>query len=276
MFQSYALFPHLSVAGNIAFGLKQEGLPKADIAERVEDMLALVKLAGFGARRPDQLSGGQRQRVALARALVINPTVLLLDEPLSNLDLKLRDEMRIEIAGLQRRLGITTVFVTHDQGEALVMSNRIAVMNAGRIEQIGGPADIYERPATRFVAEFIGRMNFFSGQATSANEVRTVRGLVIAVPLPDGIANGAEVHVTVRPERSRLARDKPETGLALRGTVRQVLYLGATREFHLDLDGGERGMVEMPNDGSPVPFDVGAPVWLTASFDNCLVLPARS
>ena len=119
-------------------------------------------------------------------------------------------------------------------------------------------------------------MNFFSGQVTPAREVRTARGLVIAVPLPAGIANGAEVHVAVRPERSRLARDTPEAGLALRGAVRQVLYLGATREFHLDLDGGERGMVEMPNDGSPVPFDVGAVVWLAASFDNCLVLPARS
>ena len=274
VFQDYALFPHMSAADNVGFGLRMRNVPQTEIAKRVADALDLVQLAGLGERRPLQLSGGQRQRVALARALVINPTVLLLDEPLSNLDLKLRDEMRIEIAGLQRRLGITTVFVTHDQGEALVMSNRIAVMNAGRIEQIGGPADIYERPATRFVAEFIGRMNFFSGKVTSVREVRTARGLVIAVPLPNGIAHGAEVHVAVRPERSRLARDKPETGLALRGTVRQVLYLGATREFHLDLDGGERGMVEMPNDGSPVPFDIGAPVWLAASFDNCLVLPA--
>src|SRR6185295_20011574 len=152
----------------------------------------------------------------------------------------------------------------------LVMSNRIAVMNAGRIEQIGEPADIYERPATRFVADFIGRMNFFFGHVTPARDVRTARGLVIAVPVPAGITNGADVHVAVRPERSRLSREKPDGGLALKGTVRQVLYLGATREFHLDLDGGERGLVEMPNDGSPVPFDVGAPVWLTASFDNCL------
>jgi spermidine/putrescine transport system ATP-binding protein len=156
------------------------------------------------------------------------------------------------------------------------MSDRIAVMNAGRIEQIGEPADIYEHPATRFVAEFIGRMNFFSGEVTPAREVRTARGLIIAVPVPAGIANGAAVHVAVRPERSRLSRDKPEGGLALRGTVRQVLYLGSTREFHLDLDGGERGLVEMPNDGSAVPFDAGAPVWLAASFENCLVLPARS
>ena len=156
------------------------------------------------------------------------------------------------------------------------MSNRIAVMNAGRIEQIGEPADVYEHPATRFVAEFIGRMNFFSGHVTPGRDVRTARGVAIAVPVPAEVANGAAVHVAVRPERSRLSRDKPAAGLALRGTVRQVLYLGSTREFHLDLDGGERGLVEMPNDGSPVPFDTGAIVWLAASFENCLVLPARS
>ena len=276
VFQDYALFPHMSAADNVAFGLRMRNVSQSEIAKRVADALELVQLVGLGERRPLQLSGGQRQRVALARALVINPAVLLLDEPLSNLDLKLREEMRIEIAGIQRRLGITTVFVTHDQGEALVMSNRIAVMNAGRIEQIGNPADIYERPATRFVAEFIGRMNFFSGQVTPTRDVRTARGLVIAVPVPAEIATGAEVHVAVRPERARLTREKPDASLALRGTVRQVLYLGATREFHLDLDGGERGLVEMPNDGGAVPFEPGAAVWLATSFGNCRVLPARS
>jgi len=276
VFQDYALFPHMSAAENVGFGLRMRNVPRAEAAKRVADALELVQLAGLGERRPLQLSGGQRQRVALARALVINPTVLLLDEPLSNLDLKLRDEMRIEIAGLQRRLGITTVFVTHDQGEALVMSNRIAVMNAGRIEQIGGPSDIYERPATRFVAEFIGRMNFFSGHVTTARTVQTAKGLTIAVPVPAEVASGAPVNVAVRPERSRLSSDKPERGLALRGTIRQVLYLGSTREFHLDLDGGELGIVEMPNDGSAVPYDAGAVVWLAAAFENCLVLPARS
>src|SRR5205814_7183224 len=155
---------------------------------RVREALDLVQLTGLAERRPLQLSGGQRQRVALARALVIHPTVLLLDEPLSNLDLKLREEMRVEIAGLQRRLGITTVFVTHDQGEALVMSDRIAVMNAGRIEQVGEPAEIYERPATRFVAEFIGRMNIF----TRENEI-----------------------VAIRPERAQLAAERPASGFAL-------------------------------------------------------------
>jgi ABC-type Fe3+/spermidine/putrescine transport system ATPase subunit len=266
----------MSAAGNVGFGLRMRNVPQAEIAKRVAEALDLVQLEGLGERRPLELSGGQRQRVALARALVINPTVLLLDEPLSNLDLKLRDEMRIEIAGLQRRLGITTVFVTHDQGEALVMSNRIAVMNAGRIEQIGSPVDIYERPATRFVAEFIGRMNFFSGNVTPERTIRTGKGLTIAVPVSADVATGTAVNVAVRPERSRLSSEKPATGLALRGTVRQVLYLGSTREFHLDLEGGERGIVETPNDGSAVPFAAGASAWLSAGFENCLVLPAQS
>jgi spermidine/putrescine ABC transporter ATP-binding subunit len=274
VFQDYALFPHMTAAANVAFGLRMRNVPSAEMAKRVADALDLVQLAGLGDRRPLQMSGGQRQRVALARALVINPAVLLLDEPLSNLDLKLREEMRVEIAGLQRRLGITTVFVTHDQSEALVMSNRIAVMNAGRIEQVGTPADIYERPATRFVAEFIGRMNLFSGQVTPSRGVRTARGLEIPAPVPGDLAAGTAVHVAVRPERARLLSQQPDQGLALRGTVRQVLYLGATREFHVDLDGGERGLVETPNDGTAPKLEPGAVVWLAAPFENCRVLRA--
>ena len=273
VFQDYALFPHLSAADTVAFGLKMRKVPPADIGRRVAAALELVKLKGLGERRPLQMSGGQRQRVALARALVINPTVLLLDEPLSNLDLKLREEMRVEIVDIQRRLGITTVFVTHDQSEALVMSDRIAVMNAGRIEQIGDPADIYERPATRFVAEFIGRMNVFAGVVTPDRRVRTAVGLELTGPVPQDIATGAAVHVAVRPERACLSRDKPAEGLALAGIVRQVLYLGATREFHLELDGGERGLVETPNDGAAARFEPGDAVWLAASFDNCRLLP---
>jgi spermidine/putrescine transport system ATP-binding protein len=274
VFQDYALFPHMTAAENVAFGLRMRKVPPAETAKRVADALDLVQLAGLGQRRPLQMSGGQRQRVALARALVINPTVLLLDEPLSNLDLKLREEMRVEIAGLQRRLGITTVFVTHDQSEALVMSNRIAVMNAGRIEQVGTPADIYERPATRFVAEFIGRMNLFSGRVTPSRGVRTERGLELPAPVPEEFAPGTAVHVAVRPERARLLCDPPANGLALRGTLRQVLYLGATREFHVDLDGGERGLVETPNDGAAPRIEPGAIVWLAAPFENCRVLRA--
>jgi putative spermidine/putrescine transport system ATP-binding protein len=248
VFQDYALFPHMTAGENVAFGLKMRNFSKNEIASRVHETLDLVQLAGLAERRPLELSGGQRQRVALARALVIRPALLLLDEPLSNLDLKLREEMRIEIAGLQRRLGITTVFVTHDQGEALVMSDRVAVMHAGRIEQVGRPADIYERPATRFVAEFIGRMNFF-----------TRGGRLIAI----------------RPERAKLAAERPAAGFSCLGKVRQVLYLGATLEYHLEFEGGERGLVEVPNDGSAPRFAAGAPAWLTAPPESCFEMPAR-
>jgi spermidine/putrescine ABC transporter ATP-binding subunit len=275
VFQDYALFPHMTAADNVAFGLKMRKVPQAEIARRVTDALELVQLPGLGERRPPQMSGGQRQRVARARALVINPAGLLLVEPLSNLDLKLREEMRVEIVAIQRRLGITTVFVTHDQGEALVMSDRIAVMNAGRIEQIGTPSDIYERPATRFVAQFIGRMNLFAGIVTADRTVRTAAGVVLGSAVPPDIATGTAVHVALRPERARLARERPADRLALQGTVRQVFYLGATREFRLDLDGGERGVVEMPNDGTAPQFEPGANVWLTAAFDDCRVLAAR-
>jgi putative spermidine/putrescine transport system ATP-binding protein len=242
VFQDYALFPHMTAGENVAFGLRMRGIEKAQTEQRVREALDLVQLRGLAERRPLELSGGQRQRVALARALVIRPAVLLLDEPLSNLDLKLREEMRVEIAGIQRRLGITTVFVTHDQGEALVMSHRIAVMNAGRIEQIGRPADIYEKPASRFVAEFIGRMNFFQ-------------------------ANGRTV--AIRPERARLSRDQPSSGFARHGTVRNVLYLGATLEYHLDLQ-GERALVEAPNDGAAPPFQAGDAVWFAAPGESAL------
>jgi ABC-type Fe3+/spermidine/putrescine transport system ATPase subunit len=243
VFQDYALFPHMTAGENIAFGLKMRNLASGEISARVREALGLVQLSGLENRRPLELSGGQRQRVALARALVIRPAVLLLDEPLSNLDLKLREEMRVEIAGLQRRLGITTVFVTHDQGEALVMSDRIAVMNAGRIEQLGRPSEVYERPATRFVAEFIGRMNFFARD-----------GKVVAI----------------RPERAELSVEKPAGKFALQGTLRHVLYLGATLEYHLDLQNGEHGLVEAPNHGGAPKFQAGERVWFSASPENCL------
>ena len=275
VFQDYALFPHMTVAENVAFGLKMRKVGAAETRERVAKALDLVQLTGLSERRPLQMSGGQRQRVALARALVINPTVLLLDEPLSNLDLKLREEMRVEIVAIQRRLGITTVFVTHDQSEALVMSDRIAVMNAGRIEQIGDPAAIYERPATRFVAEFIGRMNLLNGVVTGERSVRTRGGLELKAALPEDAADGTAVHVAIRPERARLSRVPVERALAIRGTVREVFYLGATREFRIELADGERGIVEAPNDGSTERFEPGDDVWFTANVDDCRVLPAR-
>src|SRR5687768_945543 len=243
VFQDYALFPHMTAGENVAFGLRMRGIEKAQTERRVHEALELVQLRGLAERRPLELSGGQRQRVALARALVIRPAVLLLDEPLSNLDLKLREEMRVEIAGIQRRLGITTVFVTHDQGEALVMSHRIAVMNGGRIEQIGRPADIYEKPASRFVAQFIGRMNFFRAGGKT---------------------------IAIRPERASLSSDPPLSGFARSGTVRHVLYLGATLEYHLELENAERGLVEAPNYGGPPKFQAGERVWFSASPESCL------
>jgi spermidine/putrescine transport system ATP-binding protein len=272
VFQDYALFPHMSAADNVAFGLRMRKVGSSEVAKRVKEALDLVKLGGLDDRRPLQMSGGQRQRVALARALVVNPTVLLLDEPLSNLDLKLREEMRVEIVSIQRRLGITTVFVTHDQGEALVMSDRIAVMNHGRIEQVGTPASIYETPATRFVAEFIGRMNLFTGVITDQQAVR-IGGQPFAIGVPAGLASGATVHVAIRPERARLTAARIDNGVSLPGTVRQVFYLGATREVHVDLAHGEKGFVQLHNDGSDAVVVAGAPVWLSAGAADCRVLP---
>ncbi len=277
VFQDYALFPHMSAAQNVAFGLRMRKVARAETDRRVAEALALVQLGGLGDRRPHELSGGQRQRVALARALVIRPAILLLDEPLSNLDLKLREEMRVEIAELQRRLKITTVFVTHDQGEALVMSDRVAVMNAGLIEQIGAPADIYERPASRFVAEFIGRMNFFSGRIASEGGrlvVRTALGPMPALPVPPGAAEGAAVNIAIRPERARVSLDAaPGNCFAAPGRVDRTLYLGSAREIRLNLEGGARATVEVPNAGGanagPGPGDA---VWFTAPFEACLVL----
>src|SRR6476661_752181 len=197
VFQSYALFPHLTVAQNVAFGLEMRKLAKADIDRRVDEALALVRLSGFGARLPRQLSGGQQQRVALARALAIRPDVLLLDEPLSNLDAKLREEVRIEIRELQRQLGLTTVMVTHDQEEALTVADRLVVMADGEIRQIGNQRDLYERPADRFVAGFVGRSTFLDGRVTAPGEFESAGGLRLKCR-PDGALGPAAL--ALRPE----------------------------------------------------------------------------
>ncbi len=276
VFQDYALFPHMTAAQNVAFGLKMRKVARAEADRRVADALELVKLGGLGERRPHELSGGQRQRVALARALVIRPAILLLDEPLSNLDLKLREEMRVEIAELQRRLKITTVFVTHDQGEALVMSDRIAVMNAGRIEQIGPPTEIYERPASRFVAEFIGRMNLFPGRVVAEGGtlvVRTAEGPTLAVPVPPDAPDGTGVNIAVRPERARVSRETPPAGwFAAQGRINQILYLGSTREIRLELTSGARATVETTNTGAESGLAPGDTAWFGAPPEVCLVL----
>ncbi|MFF3906896.1 ABC transporter ATP-binding protein [Streptomyces sp. NPDC001848] len=225
VFQDYALFPHMTVEQNVAYGLKVRKVPKAERLQRAREALADVRLEGFGKRRPSQLSGGQRQRVALARALVGRPRLLLLDEPLGALDLKLREQMQVELKALQREVGITFVFVTHDQEEALTMSDRIAVFNQGRIEQVGTPAEIYERPATAFVASFVGTSNLLQGEAAER-------------------VTGAPGTYSIRPEKIRVLKesslaDEPEHSTAT-GTVAEVVYLGDSTRFLVDLDAGGR------------------------------------
>jgi iron(III) transport system ATP-binding protein len=240
VFQSYAIFPHLTVAQNVAFGLEMRRVRAPETARRVRAMLDLVELGGLGERRPDQLSGGQQQRVALARALVTEPKVLLFDEPLSNLDAKLRAEMRAEIRGLQRRLGITGLYVTHDQAEAMALSDRIVVMRGGRIEQAGGPGELYGRPATRFVADFLGRVNFLAAEPVEAGLARLRLGagsVTAAVDLPAASDRGPWLAV-LRPEAIGL---DPAGGAAapggLRGRVRRAVFLGSVAEYEVEVDG---------------------------------------
>ncbi|TYO89510.1 ABC transporter ATP-binding protein [Oceanicella actignis] len=255
VFQSYALFPHLSVARNIAFGLEMLGRPAAETRARVAQILRLVRMEEMADRRPDQLSGGQQQRVALARALAPAPRVLLLDEPLSALDLKLRKEMQRELKRLQHETGITFVFVTHDQEEALTMSDRVGVMRGGRLQQVGPPREIYARPVNRFVADFIGETNFLEGVARGG-AVHLPAGA--ALPAPGGApAEGARITLTVRPEHLRL--NAPGAG-RLEATVAEIVYFGPAAHCHMKLDDGtpivarlEEG--RMPEPGARVGLD---------------------
>ena len=239
VFQNYALFPHMSVFDNIAYGLKIKKRPKEEISLRVNAMLDLVQLRGYEGRKPDALSGGQKQRVAIARALINDPKVLLLDEPLGALDLKLRKQMQVELKRLQKKLGITFVYVTHDQEEALTMSDRIAVMNEGIIEQLASPMEIYDRPLTKFVAGFIGESNIFDGKVTgSANgiiEVETHAGTVRVKG--EGFEKGEAIHVSIRPEYIKVSRDNAE-GFDLRGTVKDFIYMGTVVKTSVDLKDG--------------------------------------
>src|SRR5882724_11619060 len=257
VFQSYALFPHLTVAQNIAFGLEMRKLARPDIARRVEETLALVRLAGFGGRLPRQLSGGQQQRVALARALAIRPDVLLLDEPLSNLDAKLRQEVRVEIRELQRQLGLTTVMVTHDQEEALTMADRLVVMSEGSVRQVGSQRDLYERPADRFVAGFVGRSTFLEGAIEAPGRFRTDGGLVLVCAGPQ---SGRGV-LALRPERLQIAPAVLD-GLDndLPGTVEFVSYLGALIDIHVRLSPADRLVVQIANRKGGFTPEVGQPV----------------
>jgi putative spermidine/putrescine transport system ATP-binding protein len=248
VFQSYALFPHMTVAENVAFGLEMRKLAKADVASRVKEVLRLVRLDVYAQRYPRQLSGGQQQRVALARALAVRPDVLLLDEPLSNLDAKLREEVRIEIRELQRQLGLTAIMVTHDQEEALTVADRLVVMADGEIRQIGSQRDLYEHPADQFVANFVGRSTFLTGRVMAPGQFETAGGLNISCPVSAAVGAGA---LALRPERLSLNAAAHDNRLP--GTVEFVSYLGAIIELHVRLSPQERVVVQLPNRRDALP-----------------------
>jgi spermidine/putrescine transport system ATP-binding protein len=249
VFQNYALFPHMTVGGNIAFGLEMLRQPKIEVESTVKAMLRLVRMEELEDRPVTQISGGQQQRVALARALAPRPKVLLLDEPLSALDLKLRKEMQIELKRLQHETGITFIFVTHDQEEALTMSDRLAVMDLGRVLQIGSPRDLYERPANRFVAHFIGETNFLDAEIVSAGngtaQVRLPSGAAVGATLPEGMAHGTTVTVVIRPEHAGLTPDAEKGTLS--GVIENVVYFGTDTHYHLRLDTGQEFIVRQQN-----------------------------
>jgi spermidine/putrescine transport system ATP-binding protein len=283
VFQSYALFPHMSVFDNVAFGLRRKGVEKAEVDKRVGEILDTVGLAGREKRRPRELSGGQQQRVALARALVNRPRALLLDEPLGALDLKLRQAMQIELKRIQREVGITFIYVTHDQGEALTMSDRIAVMNDGLVEQLGSPRDIYEHPATKFVAGFIGTSNLLSGtvqsvSATSAVIVDT-GDQHVEVPLREDVplTPGSTVELTVRPEKIGLSAQPPSGGRCrLRGTVTEVVYLGTSTNYNVLTSTGDEMTVFVQNTDSATDLATrGQDVWLCWEPGHAYVIGTR-
>jgi len=260
VFQNYALFPHKKVRDNVAFALKMRGVRKAERYERAREALDLVEMAKFEDRYPAQLSAGQRQRIALARALIHRPSVLLLDEPLANLDRQLRENMRVEIKLIQERVKISAILVTHDQEEALVTSDRIAVMEGGRIHQIAGPGEIYNRPATGFVARFIGETNFFAGTVCSLEggtaKIRVDDGDITLSA--DGLTLGAEVGVSIRPERIEIDRQLPAGAVnGFAGVVEFVTYLGSTATYRVSIAGGTRINVMKPIVAEAPPFVEG-------------------
>ena len=266
VFQHYALFPHLTVGDNIAFGPKRQGLPKDEIRRRVGEGLALVRLEGYEKRKPGQLSGGQQQRVALARALANRPNVLLLDEPLGALDLKLRRQLQVELKRIQSEVGITFVYVTHDQEEALTMSDRIAVMNAGRVEQLGTPEELYERPRSRFVADFMGTTNLMRGVA-EAGAVRLATGELVTADV-GGMAAGSPVELSIRPESVRFtAAGAPG---AVDACVEQAAYLGTSLSYLVRTPGGLGLSVLVPKGATRMP--VGSDVAVTWTAEDALVL----
>ncbi|HWT57243.1 MAG TPA: ABC transporter ATP-binding protein [Rhizobium sp.] len=274
MFQSYALFPHMTVEKNIAFGLKQDGMAKDEMTDRVAQMLKLVKLEQFASRKPNQLSGGQRQRVALARSLAKRPKVLLLDEPLGALDKKLREETQFELMDLQQSLGLTFVVVTHDQEEAMTMADRIAVMSHGKVVQVATPAEIYEAPNSRFVADFIGDVNIFDGKVASSGngtvEISVDSGFSVRVAASETPPAGSAVGFAIRPEKMRVLRQAPANASvnAARGELWDIAYLGDMTVFHVKLQSGKIVKASSLNAQRSVddPFTYDQEVWI--SFDE--------
>ena len=280
VFQNYALFPHLTVFENVAFGLRLRRRPAAEIARRVDEALRLVDLVGLDARHPSQVSGGQQQRVALARCLALEPRLLLLDEPLSNLDLKLRLQMRTEIRKLQRRLGKTAIYVTHDQSEALALSDQIVVMSRGRVEQIGTPREIYETPRTRFVADFIGASNLLAGSVASASSdgvVVQVDNLSLTSSHCADVATGQAITVLIRPERVRLVspvNDRSGSNL-LAGRVVDVVYLGEDLQVSVEVEGRLALTVNLKASDTDKELALGAAVTVWIAPTDVRVLPAE-
>ena len=277
VFQNYAVWPHMKVFSNIAYGLKLQKIPKKDIRERAQQVLELVGLDGLEDRYPSQLSGGQQQRVALARALVGNPKVLLLDEPLSNLDAKLREELRFEIKSLVRRMGITSVYVTHDQAEAMVISDRVAVMEAGNVVQIGPPEEIYAKPANRFVADFIGTMNFMPGKVVQVLHdagrayVSTEFSEKMLCTMPDGqsIKTGEKVYASIRPEDVQIFTDPPQSADNLfKGAIVHKAYLGNFLYFFVSVN-DTMIRVQVPH---YVPQEEGEEIYLMLNPQKCMIL----
>jgi spermidine/putrescine ABC transporter ATP-binding subunit len=280
VFQNYAIFPHLNVQRNIAYGLRSERLDKAEADRRVGEVLDLVKLQGFGERRSDELSGGQRQRVALARALIRRPKVLLLDEPLGALDKKLREEMQLELRALQQSLGITFIFVTHDQEEAMTLSDRVAVMSGGKVLQIAAPKEVYNRPVSVEVADFIGQMNFINASVTDLAEGQAVLdtaglGRITAPASAAFIQKGANIVVAIRPEKLSLSKDRPANGRsAVEGVIKTAAYLGDRSHFYVSVAGCDKPVAVAAQE---VQVSVGqsldrdTPVWLSWD-DEAVVL----